>query len=1094
MKKKSSKKSSAKNGINTYYQNGLDFKPKSIGQNGETIAEKRRKELVSAANTVASSQPNSEALEKLLLTTAWMENNLGANPKAWGRDYTKGPMSIDQNAYDDLFLPRGNNKKNATQNKYDEWLSGTLKLDVNKMDSLLTAGDPVAGMAAARGVYGRSPKALPDPNNPEAMFNYYREYYNKKGADKYETPEQGLKRFKEGYEFIKTLKKQQGGVIEDDMGQWAHPGKVTKINSNKITMKGVDYPVLGVSDTGEQQMMFPNNEYKFGGSSVIEYPVMQNGGNAMSKNAAKRLDDLINFTNYQKAQTGMELPQLTFRDQVLKAMANTAPGQFEKQPSMLEKLIGPPTKNKKVASAAKAAMTRTGFKNGGKAEWGIQKPLNTANPFNVEQVKLDWGSQNLTVPNQFTVAGQAQQFANTLPTSGSTTPTEGFGFADAINMGAGLLGGIGMIQDQRNQVKESKQFNKLSGLVKQASDTMPDRTKRKYARPEDMVFNPNEMSPSYGTGSNFLKSGGEIQNTYAPGTLYDNLGYEPLRESEIPKAAFGFLSNVGADQIGSAGSALGSLAGGGRGQVGAWGSMGSQIGKMIPVPGVSQAVSGVLGLAGGIVDGIQMKKIRQNTDAANMNLQQAAMSQAMQNQGSAFMEHGGWVSHDWQPQVITKFGEHKLTDLLKRDPMMDTLRTGGNLRQNFMSPEEFMQMGGQLKTHWGGDAETVSVNPYLPDSGESVLFKGQSHDDGGIGITFGNTPVEVEGGEPAVKLQDGGEGGNNLVVFGNMKIPSYGVSELNDPNAKGKKFKSYINDLNKQEAKQNKTIDRTIKFTENVNESSPFDRLKLSSAEANLIGTDMKLKDIAQKKQTASSIQNAILETAKEMGLESDALAKGKIKKAKNGAKIPKAQDSIQVKENYTIPRSKQDEYMMYGYQVDPEDPNRLYRDINSNSTITKMAEMKSPVGGTKTKDEEKYWKEVLIPMLQKGITPEQLSTKDPKTGKRYMHEAHLERAKQYYKPVSENVTKTDRDYIYLKDDGINAQVQYLENSGSTSIVPNTTTDVTGKNNTGLADAFNALMPFLRPSNQRNLDPNQLMGEMFALSNNQLEPVQAQLY
>ena len=39
-------------------------------------------------------------------------------------------------------------------------------------------------------------------------------------------------------------KYENGGVIEDDRGQWAHPGKVTKINSNNITMKGVNYPVL----------------------------------------------------------------------------------------------------------------------------------------------------------------------------------------------------------------------------------------------------------------------------------------------------------------------------------------------------------------------------------------------------------------------------------------------------------------------------------------------------------------------------------------------------------------------------------------------------------------------------------------------------------------------------------------------------------------------------------------------------------------------------------------------------------------------------------------------------------------------------------
>jgi len=71
--------------------------------------------------------------------------------------------------------------------------------------------------------------------------------------------------------------KKQGGVIKDDMGQWAHPGEVTEIGSNRITMKGVDYPVLGISDEGDTQLMQPGGEYKFKGKKVTEYPMAQRG-------------------------------------------------------------------------------------------------------------------------------------------------------------------------------------------------------------------------------------------------------------------------------------------------------------------------------------------------------------------------------------------------------------------------------------------------------------------------------------------------------------------------------------------------------------------------------------------------------------------------------------------------------------------------------------------------------------------------------------------------------------------------------------------------------------------------------------------------
>jgi hypothetical protein len=69
-----------------------------------------------------------------------------------------------------------------------------------------------------------------------------------------------------------------GGVIEDPMGQWAHPGEITRIPSNEITMQGVPYPVLGISDTGDMQMMQPGEDYTFDGNSVTEIPMMQKGG------------------------------------------------------------------------------------------------------------------------------------------------------------------------------------------------------------------------------------------------------------------------------------------------------------------------------------------------------------------------------------------------------------------------------------------------------------------------------------------------------------------------------------------------------------------------------------------------------------------------------------------------------------------------------------------------------------------------------------------------------------------------------------------------------------------------------------------------
>lgn len=72
-----------------------------------------------------------------------------------------------------------------------------------------------------------------------------------------------------------------GGVIKDNRGQWEHPGEITEIDSNQITMKGVLEPLVGISDTGHIQYMEPNKNYKFEGNKVTEYPLnnkRQNGG------------------------------------------------------------------------------------------------------------------------------------------------------------------------------------------------------------------------------------------------------------------------------------------------------------------------------------------------------------------------------------------------------------------------------------------------------------------------------------------------------------------------------------------------------------------------------------------------------------------------------------------------------------------------------------------------------------------------------------------------------------------------------------------------------------------------------------------------
>jgi len=503
-------------------------------------------------------------------------------------------------------------------------------------------------------------------------------------------------------------------------------------------------------------------------------------------------------------------------------------------------------------------------------------------------------------------------------TSSSSSILDTIGkYADPIGKVAGGIKALKAEDDVRRMADQSQQ---VSALALQASAVRPQQTERKYARPEDIVNKGEAFFPVYGTGTNplarngiMLQDGGpvggnptEIQNTYAPNDIYTNGGYEPLSDSEIvkqyraggliPKAATGF-----GDFMGSYGSPIsqgisaisGPNAGGNIG-----GTIGETLGSFVPIPGAKEAGKIVGQLAGTLLDTNPKKTERLN----KQNQQNLAgivgnqMGKGIQQQYSSFVkdggnipsyEEGGWMNPEYNPQVIAKFGEHQLSDLLAPDKTMDTLRAGGHLKSYTEPSEQALQtyaMGGELQTHWGGYAEPISHNPYLPDGGETVMFKGKSHEEyspngqTGIGVTYGKNPVEVERGEPAVKLQDGGSPeDNSLIVYGNLQIPKFGADMLNDPKASGKKFKNYVADLSKQELKHTSALDKSMETLADFNVHTPFDRFKFNALTATVDGSKTSLKDIAEKKQNAAHLQQAINDTATEHRLVAEDLAKGKI-------------------------------------------------------------------------------------------------------------------------------------------------------------------------------------------------------------------------
>ena len=664
-----------------------------------------------------------------------------------------------------------------------------------------------------------------------------------------------------------------------------------------------------------------------------------------------------------------------------------------------------------------------------------------------------------------------------------------------------LVQGIQQLKDEKNALKKAQQMQGVSDISLQASRTRPEQTQRRYVRPEDVTVTGEELFPIYGTGTNVLaKDGAEIANTFAPNTLYDDLGYEPLNDSErykqfmhggkMHKAQTGLeaFSQAGGGNFASSlmTSISGENAGGNIG-----GTLGETIGNAI-LPGVGGTVGKIGGqLIGTLVDR-KPQKTKKANQATQRNIQNMALQQGIsgaQGQYTSFMKDGGetspyeWVSHTWQPQVIATFGEHKVKDLLKPLADADMLRAGGHLKaytppsERAMSTERpMMQEGGELQTHWGGYAEPMSENPYLPDGGETIMFRGQSHEESdgkgntGIGITFGDNPVEVERGEPAIKLKDGTSGESSLVVFGNLKIPH---ELLGDPKAKGKKFKNYVADLSKKEEKANKLVSKSVDQLDDLDVHTPFDKLKFNSLDANIMGGNMKLKDYAQKKMDASALQSAMNDTVDEYGLETT--DRGTIK-AKKGATIPMAQTGKD------LPKLNTEDY---SYLKD------LYE----------RAE-KSKKGEDVLKFQQEYHK--LAPDYAKSVLEKYPTTYYGKGKRPPLTNADLKsnedsifgkRTKQYMAAIKdasrapETVEKVKRTLPNLEFPGKLSVPGYAKD-----LKPPTTTETTTQPGVDLATYFNQVLPYLRPSDAEELDPNQLVGEMLALSNNQLEPVRAQLF
>jgi hypothetical protein len=753
--------------------------------------------------------------------------------------------------------------------------------------------------------------------------------------------------------------------------------------------------------------------------------------------------------------------------------------------------------------------------------------------------------------------------------------------------------GLSMLKEERKKKKQAQQQAKVSDVAARASLTREEESKRRYVRPEDIQNTGEEFFPIYGVGTNVLtRNGGairraqdgsliggnptEIQNTYSPEyTLYDDLGYEPLYDSNQVKSYYygGRLHQMAAGggvpwgQIGGIANNFGQSMMGGEDAGGKIGStIGSTAGTLIGGP-LGGAIGGFVGgMAGNLLD-TNDRDTRKAQAKTKNNVQRMALNSAFQGlnaQNNRYVrnggdidsyEDGGYMNPEYNPQLITMFGDHTAEDFAD---YANKYRAGGHLKSYTEPSERAMEtyaMGGQLKTHWGGKAETMSHNPYMPGSGETVVFRGQSHNESdregntGIGITYGESPVEVERGEPMFEMEAGGEINpetgkpeNTGVVFGNMPIDKKVAGQFNDPDLMeiankyhGKKFKNVGIELAKQEAKQNKIIDKNTKIINSFKVEDSLDKAKFYGLEKMIEGADAKLRNIANTKIILANYQNAINDAKEELSdvigenLSAEDLARGYAKldkdpvtmDAKWGGNIAKkAKAGITTTDPPKTFKTEREAnlagYKWTGKYLSDGKTKEYTRTIKKYSTKTdsskaatamdnipkQSVDKRTGFAGGVTKEKFEQFKKRFpdYPGIDKLDPKDPISLHDFKTWANAKAKAMGSTARIMDDPKTE---KNPQGLPIFGDQFVSFNLDESKKTTPAETEEVLTATVAEPGETPMPEEKakfpwqaigNAILPYFRPTDQEGLDMAQLYPEMFAMATNQVEPVPAQSY
>jgi hypothetical protein len=294
---------SAQNGRGMqYYQQGLDFKPKTISQNGSrtkkaTIFAEAPYEPIDFFDEINDQTPRDSTFitEGNKLKEWYRKHGIEADvlPVYGDRDTTLVNQALSQHPTSTSLLGHMSTEKMAGL-PLDFWNDKLSKSGAEDCYLGTCEGSKVAPyLSDVKNLYhsgqtkwgGINPYGK-DINNAFFSIDQFGNVVK---------PENLYQRYaKENYA--------EGGIVHDNRGYWnpENRGKVVQIDSPDITMEGVEEPLWGVSDRGDVQYMEPGGNYHFRGKSVIETPMASQGANVQMKNQLENIKQLLTFENLNK--------------------------------------------------------------------------------------------------------------------------------------------------------------------------------------------------------------------------------------------------------------------------------------------------------------------------------------------------------------------------------------------------------------------------------------------------------------------------------------------------------------------------------------------------------------------------------------------------------------------------------------------------------------------------------------------------------------------------------------------------------------------------------------------------------------------------